>query len=55
MSNRAAVEAESIFKNNSAQREVSVKIDGYYFQVARNSKTNEINNSFITMPSRMDQ
>jgi len=52
MSSRAAVQAESVFKVNPALREASVKVDGYYFQVTRNSKTGEITNSFITMPPR---
>lgn len=52
MSMRAAVKAESLFKSNPKLREVSIKVDGYYFQVTRNSKTGEIINSFITMPPR---
>ncbi|EKT4521414.1 hemagglutinin repeat-containing protein [Pseudomonas putida] len=52
MSSRAAVQAESVFKANPALREASIKVDGYYFQVTRNSKTGEITNSFITMPPR---
>ncbi|MBG4350364.1 hypothetical protein GHU94_30150, partial [Pseudomonas aeruginosa] len=46
MSSRAAVQAESVFKANPALRETSIKVDGYYFQVTRNSKTGEITNSF---------
>ncbi|WP_238335537.1 DUF637 domain-containing protein, partial [Pseudomonas aeruginosa] len=53
MSSRAAVQAESVFKANPALRETSIKVDGYYFQVTRNSKTGEITNSFITMPPRI--
>ncbi|HCF0592841.1 TPA: hypothetical protein NH794_006544 [Pseudomonas aeruginosa] len=53
MSSRAAVQAESVFKANPAWRETSIKVDGYYFQVTRNSKTGEITNSFITMPPRI--
>lgn len=52
MSSRAAVQAESLFKTNPALRETSIKVDGYHFQVTRNSKTGEITNSFITMPPR---
>jgi len=52
MSSRAAVQAESLFKASPALREASIKVDGYYFQVTRNSKTGEITNSFITMPPR---
>ncbi|WP_280294511.1 hypothetical protein, partial [Pseudomonas aeruginosa] len=53
MSSRAAVQAESVFKANPALRETSIKVDGYYVQVTRNSKTGEITNSFITMPPRI--
>lgn len=53
MSSRAAVQAESVFKANPALRETSIKVDGYYFQVTRNSKTGEITNSFIAMPPRI--
>ncbi|MBK3759222.1 DUF637 domain-containing protein [Stutzerimonas frequens] len=52
MSSRAAVQAEALFKTSPALREASIKVDGYYFQVTRNSKTGEITNSFITMPPR---
>jgi len=52
MSSRAAVQAESLFKANPALREASIKVDGYHFQVTRNSKTGEITNSLITMPPR---
>lgn len=52
MSSRAAIQAESLFKANPALREASIKVDGYHFQVTRNSKTGEITNSFITMPPR---
>lgn len=52
MSSRAAVQAESTFKANPAMRETSIKVDGYYFQVTRDSRTGEITNSFITMPPR---
>ncbi|WP_460095181.1 two-partner secretion domain-containing protein [Pseudomonas sp. S2_B03] len=52
MSSRAAVEAGSLFRANPAMREASIKIDGYYFQVTRDSKTGDITNSFITMPPR---
>lgn len=53
MSSRAAVEAGSLFRANPAMREASIKVDGYYFQVTRDSKTGDITNSFITMPPRM--
>ncbi|MDR6946981.1 hypothetical protein J2Y39_001579 [Pseudomonas sp. 2957] len=52
MSSRAAVEAGSLFRTNPATREASIKVDGYYFQVTRDSKTGDITNSFITMPPR---
>ncbi|WP_460161004.1 two-partner secretion domain-containing protein [Pseudomonas sp. S2_B10] len=52
MSSRAAVEAGSLFRANPAMREASIKVDGYYFQVTRDSKTGDITNSFITMPPR---
>nr|WP_249584647.1 hemagglutinin repeat-containing protein [Pseudomonas viridiflava] len=52
MSSRAAVQADALFKTSPALREASIKVDGYYFQVTRNSKTGEITNSFITMPPR---
>ncbi|WP_315972413.1 filamentous hemagglutinin N-terminal domain-containing protein, partial [Pseudomonas lini] len=52
MSSRAAVQAETVFNTNPALREASIQVDGYYFQVTRNSKTGEITNSFITMPPR---
>ncbi|GAB2895859.1 hypothetical protein GCM10027202_24610 [Microvirgula curvata] len=55
MSSRAAVNAESAFAANPALREVSIKVDGYYFQVTRNIKTGKITNSFITMPPRIKQ
>lgn len=54
MSGRAAAQAESLFKNSPVLREASIKVDGYYFQVTRNSKTGEITNSFITMPPRIN-
>ncbi|WLW64073.1 hemagglutinin repeat-containing protein [Achromobacter aegrifaciens] len=52
MSSRAAAQAESVFKANPVIRETSIKVDGYYFQVTRDSKTGAITNSFITMPPR---
>ncbi|WP_409297469.1 hemagglutinin repeat-containing protein [Pseudomonas sp. KCJK8993] len=52
MSSRAAIQADAIFKAKPNEREASIKIDGYYFQVTRNSRTGEITNSFITIPPR---
>jgi len=52
MSRRAAIQAVSLFINNPTMREASIKVDGYYFKVTRNSTTGEITNSFITMPPR---
>ncbi|WP_157721473.1 hypothetical protein [Vibrio gazogenes] len=52
MSSEAAQQAESYFKANPKDRQYSVKIDGYWFQVTRNAKTGQINNAFITIPPR---
>ncbi|MFM9928083.1 CdiA family toxin C-terminal domain-containing protein [Variovorax sp. H27-G14] len=55
LSSRAAIEAELILKGDLSLQNLSVKVDGYYFQVTRNKKTNEITNSFVTMPPRSKQ
>ena len=52
MSNKAAQQAESYFKQNPNNRQYSVKVDGYWFQVTRDAKTGKINNAFLTMPPR---
>lgn len=52
MSNKAAQRAESYFKVNPGNRQYSVKVDGYWFQVTRDAKTGQSNNAFITMPPR---
>ncbi|MDF7670061.1 CdiA family toxin C-terminal domain-containing protein [Orbaceae bacterium ESL0721] len=52
MSNKAAQQAEIYFKANPNNRQYSVKVDGYWFQVTRDAKTGQINNAFITMPPR---
>lgn len=52
MSNKAAQQAESYFKQNPNNRQYSVKVDGYWFQVTRDAKTRKINNAFLTMLPR---
>ena len=52
MSNKAAQQAESYFKQNPNNRQYSVKVDGYWFQVTRDAKTGKINNAFLTMLPR---
>nr|WP_282557550.1 DUF637 domain-containing protein [Providencia burhodogranariea] len=52
MSNQAAKQAESYFQFNPSKGLYDVKVDGYWFRVTKDSKTGEISNAFITMPSR---
>jgi len=54
MSARAAVEGKRMLEATPGEREVMVKVDGYYFQVTKDH-TGKINNAFITIPPRAKQ
>ncbi|MGE8633720.1 MAG: CdiA family toxin C-terminal domain-containing protein, partial [Achromobacter piechaudii] len=53
MSSRAAAYAQTEFNSAPGVRETNIKIDRYYFHVTKDANTGEVNNSFITMPSRV--
>ncbi|MBC9227817.1 DUF637 domain-containing protein [bacterium SPL81] len=52
MSSKASEKAATIFKVDQNSRKVTIQIDGYFFEVTKDSKTGLVNNAYLTMPSR---
>ncbi|STY88598.1 CdiA family toxin C-terminal domain-containing protein [Moraxella bovis] len=52
MSSIAASQANVIFQSNPQIRKTTVKINGYYFEVTKDSKTNRANNAYFVIPPR---
>ncbi|WP_176700705.1 RHS repeat-associated core domain-containing protein [Gilliamella sp. WF3-4] len=52
MSNKAAHQAKDYFQSNPTKNVYDIKVDGYWFRVTHDPKTNKINNAFLTMPPR---
>lgn len=55
MSARAAAEGKRMLDMQPGEREIMVKVDGYFFQVTQDKATGKINNAFITIPPRTKQ
>jgi hypothetical protein len=52
MSSKAATQGQVFFDAQPLNREFTVKVDGYYFQVTKDTLTGKVNNAFIALPPR---